>query len=154
GITEFAKELMTGDFGRGNGQLPVLLTHTHIDHIQGLPFFTPFFIRGNRIHIMGLETPKAPLAQTLQNQLSPHYSPLYGLENLAAGVSIDPIRPGSSLPVPGFEVRAITVPHGAIDVLSYRITADQKTIVVMTDVEYGSQLLPAAIAHAKHADVL
>ena len=87
--TEFAKQLMGSEFGKGQGTLPILLSHTHLDHIQGLPFFTPFFIKGNEIRIMGAD-PGAGLSleATLQNQLAPHYSPLNGLENLAAGVSI------------------------------------------------------------------
>ena len=57
GVTELAKELMAGEYGKGGGTLPVLLTHTHIDHIQGLPFFTPFFIKGNQIRILGPHLP-------------------------------------------------------------------------------------------------
>jgi len=154
GITELAKELMNGSFGAGQGELPVLLTHTHIDHIQGLPFFTPFFIRGNRIRIMGMEPTKSTLSQTLQSQLNPHYSPLYGLENLAAGVNIDSIRPGSSLPVAGFEVQAAALPHGGIDVLGYRVTADGKSVAFVTDVEYGGEPCEAALALTKDVDLL
>jgi phosphoribosyl 1,2-cyclic phosphodiesterase len=154
GVTEFAKELMNGKFGTGHGELPILLTHTHIDHIQGLPFFTPFFIKGNRINIMGMEPYKLSLAQTLQNQLNPHYSPLYGLENLAAGVNIEIIKPGSSLPVPGFEVRAISLPHGGMDVLGYRITADGRSLAFMTDVEYGGEPSSEALDLARGADLL
>ena len=44
---------MGSEFGKGQGTLPILLSHTHLDHIQGLPFFTPFFIKGNEIRIMG-----------------------------------------------------------------------------------------------------
>ena len=84
GATEFAKQLMGSEFGKGQGTLPILLTHTHLDHIQGLPFFTPFFIKGNEIRIMGADPISGlSLEATLQNQLAPHYSPLNGLENLA-----------------------------------------------------------------------
>ena len=74
----------------GQGALTILLTHTHLDHIQGLPFFTPFFIKGNEIRIKGANPSSGlSLEATLQNQLAPHYSPLNGLENLAAGVTIE-----------------------------------------------------------------
>ena len=89
GATEFAKQLMGAEFGKGQGRLPILLSHTHLDHIQGLPFFTPFFIKGNEIRILGANQ---QLESVLQNQLAPHYSPLNGLENLAAGVSIETIK--------------------------------------------------------------
>jgi phosphoribosyl 1,2-cyclic phosphodiesterase len=154
GVTEFAKELMSGDFGKGGGEIPVLLTHTHIDHIQGLPFFTPFFIKGNQIRIMGQDAIKSPLAQVFQNQLNPHYSPLYGLENLAAGVEVLGIKPGSSMPVPGFEVSAASLRHGGINVLSFRITADKKTVVFMSDVEHLDGPTGPALELARGADLL
>lgn len=155
GVTEFAKELMGAEFGRGQGELPILLTHTHLDHIQGLPFFTPFFIKGNQIRILGTEVEGMPLAGVIQNQLNPHYSPLYGLENLAAGVSIEGISPGSSLPVEGFEVSAAIVPHGSMTTLAFRITADGKTVAFMTDVEYpDTGPSPEALALASNADLL
>jgi phosphoribosyl 1,2-cyclic phosphodiesterase len=155
GVTEFAKELMKEAFAQGQGTLPVLLSHTHLDHIQGLPFFTPFFIKGNEILIMGSEPSDLSLAETLQNQLNPHYSPLYGLENLAAGVTIKGVLPGSSLPVPGFEVRAAAMPHGSMKVLSFRISADGKTMVFMSDVEHPRTGPTAeAVALARDADLL
>ena len=157
GATELAKQLMTGEFGKGHGTVPILLTHTHLDHIQGLPFFTPFFIKGNQIRILGA----APLSgisleATLQNQLSPHYSPLNGLENLAAGVTIETITPGSTLALPGFEVVTAAVPHGSMWTTAYRITADGRTVAFLSDVEYPSvdEPLPAALALAQGADLL
>jgi ribonuclease BN (tRNA processing enzyme) len=154
-VTEFAKELMAGEFGAGKGALPILLTHTHLDHIQGLPFFTPFFIKGNLIQIMGAAPNGLPLAEVLQNQLNGHYSPLYGLENLAAGVRVDAIEPGSALPVDGFEVRCASLPHGGMAVLGFRISADGKTLAFLSDVEYPmGQPTPEALALAQGADLL
>ena len=157
GATEYAKQLMAGDFGKGKGVLPILLSHTHLDHIQGLPFFTPFFIKGNEIRILGA----APLSgisleRTIQNQLAPHYSPLNGLENLAAGVTIETIQPGAAISVPGFEVETAALPHGTMWTMAYRITADNKTVTYLSDVEYPSpdDPLPEALALAKGADLL
>lgn len=155
GVTELGKQLMAGEFGEGRGTLPVLLTHTHLDHIQGLPFFTPFFIKGNMIRILGPELTGSVLTQVLQNQLNGHYSPLYGLENLAAGVTIDMVRPGMSLPVEGFEVTAAELPHGGMTVLGLRITADRKTVAFLSDVEYPmTGPTPEALALARGADLL
>jgi phosphoribosyl 1,2-cyclic phosphodiesterase len=157
GATELAKQLMTSEFSKGRGTLPILLSHTHLDHIQGLPFFTPFFIKGNQIRILGA----APLSgisleATLQNQLSPHYSPLNGLENLAAGVSIETLIPGSTLALPGFEVMTAAVPHGSMWTTAYRITADGRAVTFLSDVEYPSidEPLPVAVALAHEADLL
>lgn len=157
GATEYAKTLMAAEFGKGQGSLPILLSHTHLDHIQGLPFFTPFFIKGNKIRILGA-TPTSGLSleATLQNQLAPHYSPLNSLGNLAADVSIEPITRGDTLQLPGFEVVTAAVPHGSMYTTAYRITADGKTVAYLSDVEYPSPDEPIDIARAlaQDADLL
>jgi phosphoribosyl 1,2-cyclic phosphodiesterase len=156
GATEFAKQLMAGDFGKGCGELTILLSHTHLDHIQGLPFFTPFFVKGNRIRILGANSTSVSLQSTLQNQLSPHYSPLNGLENLAAGVSIETFTPGATLTVDGFSIVTAAMPHGSMWTTAFRVTADAKTVVFLSDVEYPDPTKPldSAIALAAGADLL
>lgn len=156
GATELAKHLMGSEFGKGQGQLPILLTHTHLDHIQGLPFFTPFFIKGNQIRIMGANPAALSLEATLQNQLAPHYSPLNGLENLAAGVTIESFVPGATLALPGYEVATAAVPHGSMWTTGLRIMADGKVVTILSDVEYPTpdDPLPEALALARDADLL
>ncbi len=157
GATELAKHLMASEFGKGAGKLPILLSHTHLDHIQGLPFFTPFFIKGNEIRIMGADpTSGISLEATLQNQLAPHYSPLNGLENLAAGVSIESFVPGATFQLPGFSITTAAVPHGSMMTTAFRIMADGKVVTFLSDVEYPSpdEPLPQALALARDADLV
>lgn len=157
GATELAKQLMGSEFGKGQGSLPILLTHTHLDHIQGLPFFTPFFIKGNKIRIMGANPSSGlSLEATLQNQLAPHYSPLNGLENLAAGVTIESFMPGVTITLPGYEVATAAVPHGSMWTTGFRIMADGKIVTILSDVEYPTpdEPLPEALALAQDADLL
>ena len=157
GATEYAKHLMGSEFGKGQGLLPILLSHTHLDHIQGLPFFTPFFIKGNEIQIMGANPSSGlSLESTLQNQLAPHYSPLNGLENLAAGVTIESFTPGVTITLPGYEVVTAAVPHGNMWTTAFRVIADDKVITIITDVEYPRPDEPLAVAIdlARDADLL
>ncbi len=156
GATEFAKALMATEFGAGQGELPVLLSHTHLDHIQGLPFFTPFFIKGNQIRILGADPAGGSLRGTLQNQLAPHYSPLNGLENLAAGVSIESFLPGAELLVDDFEITTAALPHGTMWTTGFRIKADNKVVAFLSDVEYPAPHRPTreAFALAAGADLL
>lgn len=155
GVTQLAKELMEAEFGRGEGVLPILLSHTHLDHIQGLPFFTPFFIRGNQIRIIGAEPADLSLTETLQNHLNPHYSPLYGLENLAAGVRIETVEDGSRVSLPGFEVSAAAMPHGGMTTLGFRIETGGQALAFIGDAEYPDEGPPAsALGLARGADLL
>src|SRR5688500_8659112 len=147
GATELAKHLMGSELGKGQGVLSILLSHTHLDHIQGLPFFTPFFIKGNQIRILGADpTSGSSLEATLQNQLAPHYSPLNGLVNLAAGVKIAWLEPGTSLSFSGFVVVTAAVPPGSMWTTSYRSTGDGKTVTYRLDVEYPAVDEPLEVA--------
>ncbi|MDH7552861.1 MAG: MBL fold metallo-hydrolase [Spirochaetota bacterium] len=51
GLKHLGNELLKGHFGNGKGFATILLSHTHWDHIQGIPFFAPFYIKGNRFNI-------------------------------------------------------------------------------------------------------
>ncbi len=55
-------------------QMPVeaymFFTHSHWDHIQGVPFFIPAFVKGNCFHIYGALAPNgASLKQRLTDQM-------------------------------------------------------------------------------------
>lgn len=55
GIRGLGYELMNGACGKGQGEVHIFFTHFHWDHLIGLPFFTPIFVPGNRIHVYGVQ---------------------------------------------------------------------------------------------------
>ena len=52
GIAPLGRYFMEKGLGK-NLDLDLYITHTHWDHIQGFPFFTPAYIKGNNIRVYG-----------------------------------------------------------------------------------------------------
>jgi phosphoribosyl 1,2-cyclic phosphodiesterase len=59
----------------------LLISHTHWDHIQGLPFFAPAYSPHNHIRIIGPNGRGAMLERALKNQMSPMHFPV-GLDQM------------------------------------------------------------------------
>ncbi|HKY33558.1 MAG TPA: MBL fold metallo-hydrolase [Candidatus Polarisedimenticolia bacterium] len=64
GLRALGKHLMSrADMASGRGRATLLFTHRHWDHIQGLPFFEPAYVPGNRfdVHSPDWDDPATPL---------------------------------------------------------------------------------------------
>jgi phosphoribosyl 1,2-cyclic phosphodiesterase len=140
-------------------ELHVMLTHLHMDHLQGLGFFRPLFTPGCEVHLWGPASAVQHLDERIAMYLSPPLFPVR-LRDLPARVvfhdaPIDEIEIGSA------RVRAATVMHQG-PTLGYRIDDGNGVLVYIPDHEpaLGTDLtrLPADwmsghdIAH--DADVL
>ena len=64
------------EFGSAPINLTMLLTHTHWDHIQGLPFFLPAYKAKNSIRVLGYEGARAGLATILAAQMEVPFFPV------------------------------------------------------------------------------
>jgi len=61
----------------GNGlRGSLLISHTHWDHIQGIPFFDPLFARGAEWDVYGPNGPGASLREALAGQMQYDYFPV------------------------------------------------------------------------------
>lgn len=65
GLRLLGYELLKGPCGQGRGQVHLLFTHFHWDHLIGLPFFAPIFIPGNQIHLYAVEPDLPEVLRTL-----------------------------------------------------------------------------------------
>jgi phosphoribosyl 1,2-cyclic phosphodiesterase/CheY-like chemotaxis protein len=75
GIRELGLDLEK-EFGSAPINLTLLLTHTHWDHIQGLPFFLPAYKAKNSIRVLGYEGARAGLATILAAQMEVPFFPV------------------------------------------------------------------------------
>lgn len=57
-------------------EIHVLLTHLHLDHLQGLGFFRPLFEAGTTVHVWGPASPVQSLAERIARYLSPPLFPV------------------------------------------------------------------------------
>jgi phosphoribosyl 1,2-cyclic phosphodiesterase len=70
----------------------ILLSHLHLDHLIGLPFFEPLYKRGNCFNIMNPGGSSKELKATIRRLLSPPYFPI-DISKVPAGVKYNPPSP-------------------------------------------------------------
>lgn len=114
----------------------ILLSHTHWDHIQGLPFFKPLSGKGNRFCVYGAAQEGVPLQEILRRQMDPMVFPV-PLEALAARIEVHDIVEGE-VPLRDFNVRAFRLRHPGTT-LGYRLgpAGGGRDIAYVTDNELG-----------------
>lgn len=92
GIRELGHEMVHKDLPRGPISTEIFLTHTHLDHIVGFPFFTPIYIKGTKMKIYGPVTYEDdPLENVFSGQFTYRYFPIRW-EELASELEFVKIR--------------------------------------------------------------
>ena len=81
GIIKLGKELMPEilENKKNSGKpqhITILFTHTHNDHLLGLPFFAPLYMPDVYIHFIGPATLGVNFYQILRNTVVPQYFPV------------------------------------------------------------------------------
>ena len=126
--------------------LVVLLSHTHWDHIQGIPFFGPLYAAGNSIRILGPRSVNAALGATLRSQMAPAVFPV-PLSAIGSALEVDEIT-SPELSLPGFLVRTVPLRHPA-PTLGFRIqgTGGGPSVSYLTDNELAGPSAATARPH-------
>ena len=114
-----------------NNRIDVLLTHLHIDHIQGLGFFNPLFNSSKEVHLWGPASNQS-LRSRLGRYFSPPLFPVY-FRNLTCKLFFHEIE-NSSFNIGPFSVQSCYVTHPGPTV-GFRIQDSGSTFVYIPDHE-------------------
>jgi phosphoribosyl 1,2-cyclic phosphodiesterase len=112
--------------------LHILLTHLHLDHLQGLGFFRPLFSPGLDIQIWGPTSPVQQLEERIARYLSPPLFPVH-LDDVPSNLSFHD-APETAVTIGSATVRAGKVTHQGPTV-GYRIEEDGQALVYLPDHE-------------------
>src|SRR3712207_555539 len=116
GAHDLGQELVASDGAGRRGHL--LISHTHWDHIQGLPFFAPLFSPGNSWDVYGPRGVKQSLQETLAGQMQSAYFPV-ALDGLGADIRYHELLEGT-FRIGHVQVTARYLNHSALT-LGYRL---------------------------------
>ena len=125
------------EFADSEVKVSLLVSHTHWDHIQGLPFFGPAYRSQNRVRIYGCQETNCGLEKILTDQMeSPHFP--IPMHKMVADISV------TEFTAREFEIGAVSVrtqrlnhPGGAT---GYRLSWGGHVVVYLPDNEPVSYL--------------
>ncbi len=139
-------------------QLPVeaymFFTHSHWDHIQGVPFFTPAFIPGNQFHIYGAITPTGEtIEKRLTDQMTHPNFPV-PLRIMQADLDFNDLKVGQTVEIGDITIQNERLNHPG-EALGYRINWRGYSAAYVTDTEHYSEGLDENVLRlARNADVM
>jgi len=118
-------------------RIDILLTHLHMDHIQGLGFFGPLFDPRFKVHIWGPASSTLKLEARLARYLSPPLFPVH-LRDMPKVVCHE-------VPCPSFEIGPFRIQNSLVchpgPTVGYRIESEDGVVAYLCDHEPALGLL-------------
>lgn len=139
GIRELGDYLMSGQderaqkfgFHQGWGHAYLFLTHTHWDHIQGLPFFKPIHVPGNKFDIYHIHE---HIPHALARQMEATFFPLQ-FDQIGSTINFHQLQHGQQVKLGSAVISNIELKHPGKS-YSYRVDVDNAIAILATDGEY------------------
>ncbi len=131
GIRELGLSL-NKEFGNAPINLTLLLTHTHWDHIQGLPFFLPAYQAKNTIQVLGYQGARSGLATILAAQMELPFFPV-SWRNLPGTIKVRELKK-MDFKIGDVRVRSRFLNHPGV-CAGYRLFTKEGSIAFLPDNE-------------------
>ncbi len=142
GLRNLGAELMNEErFSSGDGRATVLITHTHWDHIMGMPYFAPANVAGNQFDIYARKNDYSPmpLDEVFRGQqVSDYCDSPFG--DFRAEFGFHEILEGDMIGANSASISTARLNHPCY-ALGYRIVADGCTLTYITDTSPYTDLI-------------
>jgi len=152
GIRELGRDWMKGKFADGKGKAHIFISHTHWDHIMGIPFFEPFYIPGNQFTFYAAHK---NIQERLTQQQNPKYFPV-SFKAFQAAIDFVQLDERKNLKIGDADISWKANYHPGKS-FAYRVDYRGKSFVYATDAEYkkiGPSDLKPVIDFFRDADLL
>ncbi len=140
------RQLGTSLVKAANGtDFDIFLSHGHIDHVVGLPFFAPLFVKDQVVRVWGGNLQAAGgVKQSVKKLMSFPFFPLQ-VDSLQARLEFHDFSAGDSIsPRPGITIRTAPLNHPG-GATGYRVDYNGSSIAYVTDIEIGAGPLDPAL---------
>lgn len=131
GLRRLGKEMMLGPFCEGKGEAHLLVSHTHWDHIQGLPFFAPIYRPGNKFHVHARQRDDMHLRMVFALQSDNPYFPV-PFDAAAASVQFHELTDDAKFEIGPVKVRCTRLNHPWI-AIAFRLDYEGTSVAYVTD---------------------
>ncbi len=132
----------------------IFFTHSHWDHMQGFPFFTPGFVKGNDFHIYGAIAPDGSTIEQRLNDQMLHPNFPVPLQIMQANLNFYDIRPGQPIHIDDLTLETAPLNHPG-EAVGYRVNWHGGAATYITDTEHFPDRLDENVLWlARNADIL
>jgi phosphoribosyl 1,2-cyclic phosphodiesterase len=156
GIRQLGKDILA--MGHEQMDIFIAFSHFHWDHIQGLPFFAPAYVKEKQINILALGQDRKieNLEDIFNMQMQERFFPLT-MSDMGATINFMSIDENFKefMPPDGIPVKVSATRHnhpgGAY---SYRYERLGHSVVISTDIEHGDTIDENIVNFARGVDLL
>jgi phosphoribosyl 1,2-cyclic phosphodiesterase len=139
-------------------QMPVeghiFFTHSHWDHMQGFPFFTPAFIKGNKFNIYGAIAPDGSTIEQRLNDQMLHPNFPVPLQIMQASLNFYTVKAGQPIHIEDITIETAHLNHPG-EAVGYRVNWRGGAAVYVTDTEHFTDRLDENVLWlSRNADIL